>query len=126
MQGQKVLFVGGQGPVSAPAVRLLAPDNDVFVMARFSKPEARETLEAMGVTCIPHDLFEPFDDLPDDFDYVYDTALPLARDAAGRLDVPGREPLAELVRSVCRRNRSVDGAPATGEGLPLRLHDLGL
>jgi UDP-glucuronate 4-epimerase len=90
MQGQKVLFVGGQGPVSAPAVRLLAPDNDVFVMARFSKPEAREKLEAIRVTCIPHDLFEPFDDLPDDFDYVYDTALPLARDAAGRLDVPGR------------------------------------
>ena len=30
MQGQKVLFVGGQGPVSAPALRLLAPDNDVF------------------------------------------------------------------------------------------------
>ena len=41
MQGQKVLFVGGQGPVSAPALRLLAPDNDVFVMARFSNPEVR-------------------------------------------------------------------------------------
>jgi len=78
MQGQKVLFVGGQGPVSAPAVRSLAPENDVFVMARFSKPEARQTLEATGVTCLPHDLFDPFDDLPDDFDYVYDTALPLA------------------------------------------------
>jgi len=91
MQGQKVLFVGGQGPVSAPAVRSLAPENDVFVMARFSKPEARQKLEATGVTCLPHDLFDPFDDLPDDFDYVYDTALPLARDGAGRLDVPGRD-----------------------------------
>ena len=46
MQGQKVLFVGGQGPVSAPALRLLAPDNDVFAMARFSKPHLREKLEA--------------------------------------------------------------------------------
>lgn len=93
MKGQKVLFVGGQGPVSAPALRLLAPDNDVSVMARFSKPEAREKLEALGVRCIQHDLFELFDDLPNDFDYVYDTALPLERDdAAGGVDVPRRGP----------------------------------
>jgi len=85
-----VLFVGGQGPVSAPALRLLAPDNDVFAMARFSKPEARETLQSIGVTCIQQDMFESVDDLPDDFDYVFHTALPLTRDASGRLDVPGR------------------------------------
>ena len=64
MRGQKILFVGGQGPVSAPALRLLAPDNDVVAMARFSKPEVRQGLEALGVTCIAHDMFEPFDDLP--------------------------------------------------------------
>lgn len=78
MQGQKVLFVGGQGPVSAPAARLLAPDNQVFAMARFSNPEGRKRLEAHGITCIPHDLFDPFDDLPTDFDYVYNTALPMS------------------------------------------------
>ena len=44
MQGQKVLFAGGQGPVSAPAARLLAPDNQVFAMARFSDPKGREKL----------------------------------------------------------------------------------
>ena len=77
MRGQKVLFVGGQGPVSAPALRLLAPDNDVSAMARFSRPEARAALEAIGVTCITHDLFEPLDDLPDDFDYVFHSALPM-------------------------------------------------
>ena len=76
--------------MSAPALRLLAPDNNVSVMARFSKPEARQQLEASGVTCIPHDLFEPFDDLPDDFDYVFHSALPLARNASGRIDVPSR------------------------------------
>jgi nucleoside-diphosphate-sugar epimerase len=90
VQGQKVLFVGGQGPVSAPALRLLAPDNDVFAMARFSKPEVREKLEADGVTCIQHDLFDPFDDLPSDFDYVFHSALPLEPDPSGRLDVPAR------------------------------------
>lgn len=90
MRGQKVLFVGGQGPVSAPALRLLAPDNDVTVMARFSKPDVRQRLEASGVTCLRHDLFEPFDDLPNDFDYVFHSALPLERSAGGRLDVPAR------------------------------------
>jgi UDP-glucuronate 4-epimerase len=77
LEGQKVLFVGGQGPVSAPAARALAPGNDVFVMARFSNPESRARLEAQGMTCIVHDLFHPVDDLPNDFDYVYHTALPM-------------------------------------------------
>lgn len=76
MRGQKVLFVGGQGPVSAPAARLLAKDNDVYAMARFTSSEGRQKLEAHGVTCIRHDLFDSFEDLPNDFDYVYDTALP--------------------------------------------------
>lgn len=87
-----MLFVGGQGPVSAPALRLLTPDNDVSVMARFSKPGVREKLESGGVTCIRHDLFDPFDDLPDGFDYVFHSALPLERDPSGRLDVPARGP----------------------------------
>ncbi|MGO8860466.1 MAG: NAD-dependent epimerase/dehydratase family protein [Acidimicrobiales bacterium] len=78
MQGQKVLFVGGQGPVSAPAARVLARDNEVFAMARFSNPEGRARLESHGITCITHDLFEPFDDLPTDFDFVYYTALPMS------------------------------------------------
>ena len=90
--GQRVLFVGGQGPVSAPARRLLTPDNDVTVMARFTKPESRAELEASGVTCIQHDLFDPVDDLPTDFDYVFDTALPLTRLDNGRIDVPPRGP----------------------------------
>jgi nucleoside-diphosphate-sugar epimerase len=54
----------------------LAPDNDVYVMARFSNPDARATIEAQGMRCIVHDMFDPFDDLVDDFDYVYHTALP--------------------------------------------------
>jgi nucleoside-diphosphate-sugar epimerase len=90
VRGQKVLFVGGQGPVSAPALRLLAPDNDVSVMARFSDPEARAALEAIGVACIRQDMFEPFDDLPTDFDYVYHSAIPMTRSASGmtRTEIP--------------------------------------
>ncbi len=60
-------------------------------MARFSKPGARKTLESSGVTCIRHDPFESFDDLPDDFDHVFHSALPLTRNAMGRTDVPSRD-----------------------------------
>jgi nucleoside-diphosphate-sugar epimerase len=72
----KVLFIGGQGPVSAPVARLLAQDNDVWAMARFSKPEVRRNLETAGIHCIAHDLFSPFDDIPTDFDYVYFSTFP--------------------------------------------------
>ena len=90
MKGQKVLFVGGQGPVSAPALRLLAPDNEVYALARFSRPGAREKLEAGGARCIRLDLFDSLADLPDDFDYVFHSALPLTRGPTGRTDVPPR------------------------------------
>jgi hypothetical protein len=53
MQGQKVLSVGGQGPVSAPAARLLAPDNQVFAMARFSDPQGRRSWKPMGSPALP-------------------------------------------------------------------------
>lgn len=76
MQGQKVLIVGGQGPVSAPVARLLSADNDVYIMSRFTNPEAKKKLEASGFSCIAQDLLEPFDTLPNDFDYVYYTAIP--------------------------------------------------
>jgi nucleoside-diphosphate-sugar epimerase len=94
LHGKKVLFVGGQGPVSAPALRRLAPDNDVSVMARFSAVGARERFETLGVTCFRHDMFDPFDDVPDDFDYVFHSALPMHRSESGmvRTVLPTRGP----------------------------------
>ncbi len=83
MEGQKVLFIGGQGPVSAPVLRALAPDNDVYAMARFTNPEVKTKLESIGVTCIKHDLFDPPDDLPTGFDYVNFSAVPMARSETG-------------------------------------------
>jgi nucleoside-diphosphate-sugar epimerase len=77
VKAEKVLFVGGQGPVSRPAARRLAADNDVYVMARFSDPGSRARLEAEGIRCIGHDLLDPLDDLPNDFTYVYHTTLPM-------------------------------------------------
>jgi hypothetical protein len=80
MRGQRVPFIGGQGPVSAPALRSLAPGNNVWALAGFSVPANRKRLESLGVTCIRHDILDPVDGLPADFDskisyltYIYYT-----------------------------------------------------
>jgi len=76
LKGEKVLVTGGQGPSGLPPARLLARDNEVYVMARFSDPKVETKLEAMGIHCLKHDLLAPFDDIPDDFTYVWHSAIP--------------------------------------------------
>ncbi|MBO0729282.1 MAG: NAD(P)-dependent oxidoreductase [Acidimicrobiaceae bacterium] len=64
-------MTGPAGHLTLPIVRRLAPDNDVWGLARFSDPAARAALEALGVTCVAKDLArDSLDDLPGDFDYV--------------------------------------------------------
>ena len=76
MKGEKVLVTGGQGPSGLPPARVLAKDNEVHVMARFTDPNVRVKLESMGIHCLKHDLLSSFDDIPDDFTYVWHSALP--------------------------------------------------
>lgn len=72
MEGRKILVTGPAGHLTLPIVRALAPDNDVWGLARFSNPADRERLEALGVTCVAKDLArDPLDDLPTDFDHVF-------------------------------------------------------
>lgn len=72
MQGRKILVTGPAGHLTLPIVRALAPDNDVWGLARFSNPADREVLEQLGVTCVAKDLAcDPLDDLPTDFDLVF-------------------------------------------------------
>ena len=82
MEGQKILVTGPTGHLTAPLVRELAADNDVWGMARFSDPGQRSELEALGVTCVKKDLaVDRFDDLPDDFDYVFHAGAMVAMDS---------------------------------------------
>ena len=74
LKGEKILVTGGQGPVSGPVVRALAECNDVHVLARFSRPGAKEAFEAIGVTPVQGDLLESFDHLADDYSYVFHSA----------------------------------------------------
>jgi UDP-glucuronate 4-epimerase len=81
MNGAKVLVTGPAGNIGLPLVRALAPDNEVWGIARFSNPDSVAELEAMGVRCVRKDIGrESFDDLPSDFDCVFHGAslIPMA------------------------------------------------
>jgi nucleoside-diphosphate-sugar epimerase len=62
-------------------------------MARFTRANARQRLEALGITCIPHDIFASYDDLRHDFDFVFHSALPLQRNEAFGVTLFGVPPL---------------------------------
>ena len=83
LSNEKILISGPTSQVAFPLARELAQHNEVFGLARFSKPEDRERLEAVGVQCLqadlaessldevpeekllqPHDLVLPYEELP--------------------------------------------------------------
>ncbi len=72
IQREKILVTGPGGHLTKPIVRRLVDDNEVWGLARFSRPESRAELEAWGVKCVPKDLaHDSLDDLPTDFDRVF-------------------------------------------------------
>jgi len=112
MQGAKILITGPAGQIAFPLARHLARDNDVWGIARFSNPEDREKVEAVGVTTRVVDLGSgDFGDLPTDFDYVlhlatfqgggvdYDHALRVNAEGTGLLLAHCRAAKAALVMS---------------------------
>jgi nucleoside-diphosphate-sugar epimerase len=75
--GKKILITGPTGQVARPVVAAWAPVADVYVLARFSKPEDKQEMESLGATCLVADLADPdgLAGLPDDFDYVLNFAV---------------------------------------------------
>jgi UDP-glucuronate 4-epimerase len=72
VDGEKILVTGPAGHLTWPIVRRLAENNEVWGLARFSDPESRARLEAIGVTCVAKDLaVDALTDLPRDFDRVF-------------------------------------------------------
>ena len=72
LSGEKILITGVTGTTTTlPAAVHLAAENEVWGVARFSDPAAREHLEAAGVTTRSLDLGQPdLSELPTDFSYV--------------------------------------------------------
>lgn len=82
MRDKKILITGPAGHLTIPIVRELAPDNEVWGLARFSDPDQRAMLEALGVTCVRKDLAsDSLDDLPTDFDAVFHAGAMVAMDS---------------------------------------------
>jgi len=76
MRGAKILITGPTGQLATPVTRALAADNEVWGIARFTDPAAREGLEQAGVRCAKVNLTAgDFSALPTDFDYVLNLAV---------------------------------------------------
>jgi UDP-glucuronate 4-epimerase len=76
MRGFKILITGPTGQVAAPIARALAADNEVWGIARFHDPAAREDLEQAGIRCQTVNLAGgDFAGIPSDFDYVINLAV---------------------------------------------------
>ena len=119
--GAKILITGPAGQIAFPLAEYLAADNDVWGIARFSDPETREKVEAVGVTTRAVDLATgDFGDLPSDFDHVlhlatfqsggldYDQALRVNAEGTGLLLQHCRAAKSALVMSTASVYRPVD------------------
>jgi len=107
ISGEKILVTGVSGSVAGPLARYLAPDNDVWGIARFADAAPRRALEDAGITTRVVDLGEgDLSDVPDDFTYVLHLAWTRADlsqlEASLRTNVEG----AGLVLQHCRRAKA--------------------
>jgi nucleoside-diphosphate-sugar epimerase len=112
MKGEKVLITGPAGQIAFPMCEYLAPDNEVWGIARFSEAGSRERVEAAGVRAVTLDLADgDLSVLPDDFTYVlhlaaymgsapdFDHAIKVNAEGTGRLLAHCRNAKAALVMS---------------------------
>jgi nucleoside-diphosphate-sugar epimerase len=111
LSGEKILITGPAGRIASGLARSLAPDNEVWGIARFSDRAARERVEQLGVTTQVIDIADGhFDELPTDFTYLlhlaadfspddYDRALRVNAEATGFLLEHCRSAKAALVMS---------------------------
>jgi nucleoside-diphosphate-sugar epimerase len=112
LSGEKILVTGPAGNIAFPLCRELAKHNEVWGAARFSSPDSRAKVEAIGVKPVQVDLADgDFKGLPDDFSYVlhlaastgpgqdYDAAIRTNAEATGLLLAHCRKAKAAMVMS---------------------------
>ena len=134
LEDHKILVTGPAGQIAFPLACRLAPNNEVWGIARFSQAGSRERVEAVGITTRRVDLAEPdWGDLPEDFDYVlhlaavippgddYDMSIRINAQGTGQLMSRFRNARACLVMSSC----AVYASPEDGRHAVLETDPLG-
>lgn len=105
LSGEKILITGPAGRIAFGLAKTLAPQNDVWGIARFSDPATREEVEALGVTTRAVDLGDGnFRDLPTDFTYVLHIAVDTGEDYERGLRVNAEG--TGLLLSHCRKAKA--------------------
>ena len=103
LTGEKILVTGPSGRIAFGLTRMLAAENEVWGIARFSDPAARAEVESLGVTIRALDLADgDFGDLPTDFTYLLHLAADFSQqdyDRAIRVNAEGTGLLLEHCRS---------------------------
>jgi nucleoside-diphosphate-sugar epimerase len=107
LSGQKLLITGAAGNIGLPLTECLAPDNEVWALARFSDDRAWARVQAAGATPYRCDLAAgDFSGLPADFTYVIHLAALASGDDFDRAITTNAEGTGLLLHH-CRRARGV-------------------
>ena len=104
LNGEKILVTGVAGQIAFPIASMLAAENEVWGLARFSRPDDRQRVRDAGITPVACDLGDGnFEGVPTDFTYVVHLAASLAPgwdyDAAIRANAEGTGLLLQHCRS---------------------------
>ena len=104
LNGEKILVTGVSGQIAFPIARMLAAENEVWGLARFSRPEDRHRVSEAGITPVACNLGDgDFSSVPNDFTYVVHLAANQAPgwdyDAAIRANAEGTGLLLQHCRS---------------------------
>jgi nucleoside-diphosphate-sugar epimerase len=89
LQGNKILLTGLTGRIGGAAAVALAPSNEVWGLARYTKEGTREAAEKLGVIPVVGDFARgSLDAVPRDFDYIVHIAANVSPRSAeeGMLD----------------------------------------
>lgn len=71
LKGKKIVLTGLTGQVGGAFADQLAPNNEIWGLARFTAPGSRERFDKIGVKTVKGDFTkDEFGDIPDDIDYV--------------------------------------------------------
>ncbi|WP_431235295.1 NAD-dependent epimerase/dehydratase family protein [Mycolicibacterium psychrotolerans] len=101
MRGSKILITGVSGQVATPVALAMAPDNEVWGIARFTDSTVKGSLEKAGVRCETVNMAAgDFTGLPSDFDYVLNLAV--AKSGRWDKDLAANAESAGLLMAHCR------------------------